>query len=314
MPLWYVRPVCVHLKTQLISTHIQLDSHSKTRCCIAVAIIVALLLIGCGMLNGVFQVMMGQFLLFIGFWFSIATLSDCNFITLLSEDNGDSAGIVVREDGLKSNQIGLLSYLDIKTDQCYYWTNNEVQGLSEPITTYDSIDQIIYYIQDVLGSNWYPVILLCSSATILSFLTFLYIISYCCSTQVRGIRLFIGLFISIIITLLQVIGTYLIYDSNWCNNNNSLSLDLEEEGSLELECNIGRSTIFSIVASCCYFLSGLFFISMSDYPGRKRLNENEYTNTGAAAAALPKNDDDDEVVYDEEVGDGGVRGGSNSSA
>ena len=275
------------------------------------------------MLNGVFQVMMGQFLLFIGFWFSIATLSDCNFITLLSEDNGDSDGIVVREDGLKSNQIGLLSYLDIKTDQCYYWTNNEVQGLSEPITTYDSIDQIIYYIQDVLGSNWYPVILLCSSATILSFLTFLYIISYCCSTQVRGIRLFIGLFISIIITLLQVIGTYLIYDSNWCNNNNSLSLELEEEGSLELECNIGRSTIFSIVASCCYFLSGLFFIFMSDYPGKKRLNENEsssknrniqYTNTGAAAEALPKNDDDDEVVYDEEVGDGGVRGGSNSSA
>merc|ERR1740130_2153519 len=86
---------------------------------------------GCGMLNGVFQVMMGQFLLFIGFWFSIATLSDCNFITLLSEDNGDSDGIVVREDGLKSNQIGLLSYLDINTDQCYYWTNNEVQGVSE---------------------------------------------------------------------------------------------------------------------------------------------------------------------------------------
>ena len=195
--------------------------------------------------------------------------------------------------------------------------------MSEPITTYDSIDQIIYYIQDVLGSNWYPVILLCSSATILSFLTFLYIISYCCSTQVRGIRLFVGLFISIIITLLQVIGTYLIYDSNWCNNNNSLSLELEEEGSLESECNIGRSTIFSIVASCCYFLSGLFFIFMSDYPGKKRLNENEsssknrniqYTNTGAAAETLPKNDDDDEVVYDEEVGDGGVRGGSNSSA
>ena len=283
------------------------------------------------MLNGVFQVLMGQFLLFLGFWFSIATLGDCNFITLDSVDDPWSDGIIVRigRDGngdgngdgsgsiIKSNKIGLLSYLDPDTDQCYYWTN-QLQGL-EPFTTMYGTDQIIYYIQTVLGSNWYPVISLCGLAAVLSFMTFLYIISYCCSTQVRGVRSFTGLFISIIITLCQVIGTYLIYDSNWCND--------------EFKCTIGRSTIFSIVASCCYFVSGLFFIFMTDYPGKKRLKEIQDTTTGdveeeegnnnndddmnadasdiatgaaAATTALPKDENEDKVVYDEEVGRGGI--------
>merc|ERR1712238_406219 len=142
-------------------------------------------------------------------------------------------------------------------------------------------------------------------------LVFLYVMSYCCSTQIFAIRFFTGLFISIVLTLLQGLGTYLVYASQWCNETDTF-------------CTIGRSTIFSIVASCCYFLSGLLFIVTSDYPGKQQLQEirneeeaatdKENTATGrmvapaapaaavgavgvtSAAVIARGTDDDDEVI------------------
>merc|ERR1712238_367532 len=133
-------------------------------------------------------------------------------------------------------------------------------GGNAPFVRVDGDEQLEYYLQTVLGSQWYPSILLLSLSTFLALLVFLYVISYCCSTQVFGIRFFTGLFISIVLTLLQGLGTYLVYASQWCNETDTF-------------CTIGRSTIFSIVASCCYFLSGLLFIVTSDYPGKQQLQE-----------------------------------------
>jgi len=224
---------------------------------------------GCGMLNGVFQLLCGQFLLFVGFWFSAATVGDCQLVEL-------DQPIPVREDSVTSYQVGLFSYQQQLLNEteassqaaspisCYYWFETIVG--EEPFEQLDGAEQLQYYIQTVLGSQWYPSILLLSLSTILALLVFLYVMSYCCSTQVFGIRFFTGLFISIILTLLQGLGTYLIYSSEWCNNSG----DEEFGGGY---CTIGRSTIFSIVASCCYFLSGLLFIYTSDYPGKQQLQE-----------------------------------------
>jgi len=231
---------------------------------------------GCGMLNGVFQLLCGQFLLFVGFWFSAATVGDCQLVEL-------DEPIQVREDGVLSNQVGLFSYQqtvdETGSDQqaspisCYYWFETIVG--EEPFGQLDGADQLQYYIQIVLGSQWYPSILLLSLSTILALLVFLYVMSYCCSTQVFPIRFFTGLFISIILTLLQGLGTYLIYSSEWCNNSG----DEEFGGGY---CTMGRSTIFSIVAGCCYLFSGLFFISTSDYPGIQQLQESRCHDEEAA--------------------------------
>jgi len=224
---------------------------------------------GCGMLNGVFQLLCGQFLLFVGFWFSAATVGDCQLVEL-------DQPIPVREDSVTSYQVGLFSYQQQLLNEteassqaaspisCYYWFETIVG--EEPFEQLDGAEQLQYYIQTVLGSQWYPSILLLSLSTILALLVFLYVMSYCCSTQVFGIRFFTGLFISIILTLLQGLGTYLIYSSEWCNNSG----DEEFGGGY---CTMGRSTIFSIVASGCYFLSGLCFIVTTDYPGKQQLQE-----------------------------------------
>lgn len=199
--------------------------------------------------------------------FAIGTLADCNIVTL---DNP----IVVREDGRTTTQIGLLSYKDgddAKSAQCYYWYDNTIPG-KEPFSELYGTDQIRYYLEEVLGTNFYPIIVLIGGACILSLFVFIYVISYSCSTQVHGVRLCTGLFIGIIITLLQAVGTYLIYESNWC----------EENG-----CSIGRSTIFSIISSCCFFLSGFCFLIMSDYPGKKLLKDMKVDN------ANNKQEDDD---------------------
>jgi len=270
---------------------------------------------GCGMLNGVFQLLCGQFLLFVGFWFSAATVGDCQLVEL-------DQPIPVREDSVTSYQVGLFSYQQQLLNEteassqaaspisCYYWFETIVG--EEPFEQLDGAEQLQYYIQTVLGSQWYPSILLLSLSTILALLVFLYVMSYCCSTQVFGIRFFTGLFISIILTLLQGLGTYLIYSSEWCNNSG----DEEFGGGY---CTIGRSTIFSIVASCCYFLSGLLFIYTSDYPGKQQLQElrheeaattnkeNASPDAAAAAAAAgvtaatvttQSTEEEDEVIYD----------------
>ena len=212
------------------------------------------------MLNGVFQVLCSQFLLFTGIWFSAATLGDCALVQV-------SEPVVVREDGATASHLGFASYRDETNGLCYYWTTSIPSNYpnGQPIYGYD---QIRYYLEEVLGSNWYTGHACCGAAFVLSLLAFLYSISYCCSTQVRGVRSFAGLYIGVILTLLQALGTYQIYRSSWCGNDE----DEEDDG---YGCTMSRSTIFSIIASGCFFLSGFFFLIMTDYPGRKKLREIE---------------------------------------
>ena len=205
---------------------------------------------GCGYHNGVFQVITSQFLVFIAFWFSLTVVGDCNFVTI-------NEPIVVRQDGLTSDRLGLITY-QLDNGACYFYDTNIRLVDNSTILGTKTIwgeQQLEYYITEVLGPNWYGSIATAVAATIVAFLTFLYIVSYCCSAQVRGVRMFVGLFLSLIIVVLQGMA-FLVMSSPWCADNG---------------CTMGRSGVFAIAASTGFFVSGMFFCTMTNYPGATAL-------------------------------------------
>lgn len=221
---------------------------------------------GCGLNNGVFQVFFCQLFLFVGFWFSAGAIADCAFVEL-------STPLVVREDNTMATHIGLVSYRQQGNGFCYYWWD-ALLGYNNEIA--DGADQFEHYVLEVLGSNWYAVLALCGTACVSSSLAFCYSTLYCCSTHVRGVRLFAGVF-CFLVTTVQAVGVYAIHPSRWCRENGGG----ENDG-----CTMGRSSIWGIVATSCFFLSGLIFFIMSDYPGREALQ----TETKAPSALAPAED------------------------
>mmetsp|Transcript_12509 Transcript_12509/g.30182 ORF Transcript_12509/g.30182 Transcript_12509/m.30182 type:complete len:414 (+) Transcript_12509:1736-2977(+) len=236
---------------------------------------------GCGYHNGVFQVITAQFLVFIAFWFSLTVVGDCNFVTI-------NEPIVVRQDGLTSDRLGLITY-QLDDGTCYYYDtdirlvdNSTVSGTK----TIWGDQQLEYYVTEILGPNWYGSIAVAAAATIVAFLTFLYIVSYCCSAQVRGVRMFVGLFLSLIIVVLQGMS-FLVMSSSWCADNG---------------CTMGRSGVFAIAAATCFFVSGSFFCTMTNYPGATALAraKADYEAPIVAAGANGMDEEPREPEPDEE--------------
>ena len=180
----------------------------------------------------------------------MTVVGDCNFVTL-------NEPIVVRQDGLTSERLGLITY-QLDDGACYFYDTNIQLVDNSTILGTKTIwgdQQLEYYVTEILGPNWYGSIATAIAATIVAFLTFLYIVSYCCSAQVRGVRMFVGLFLSLIIVVLQGM-VFLVMSSPWCADNG---------------CTMGRSGVFAIAASACFFVSGTFFCMMTNYPGATAL-------------------------------------------
>jgi len=219
-----------------------------------------------------FQVVGSQLFLFLGFWFSAAAIGDCDLIKI-------QEGISVREDGATATSFGMASYQD-DTGKCYYWTDViQTNVLFGGSSTLYGTDQIEFYVMEVLGDNWFIAYGLCAAAFALSLLAFLYSVSYCCSTQVRPARALWG-FIIIVIAAVQGVGISWIYNSPWCGDLGG--------------CTMGRSTIWGIVASACFLVSGICFLAMSDYPGKAYIREQK-----AAKLATAQEQDD---LTDSEAG------------
>ena len=178
-------------------------------------------------------------------------MGDCSFVEVAEP-------IMVRQDGVMATRLGLLSYQD-ESGQCYYWTDSIPVNVTNPFvngTFYQWGDQQLeYYVEQVLGRAWYPTIALGIAAVFTSFLTFLYVTSYCCSTQVRGIRMFTGFFVAIVIVICQGL-LFLVLDSDWCRDN---------------QCETSRSAGFAYAAIVAFFISGVSFFFMSNYPGQAAL-------------------------------------------
>jgi hypothetical protein len=218
---------------------------------------------GCGYYNGVFQILLSQFLFFCGFWFALAVLGDCSFVEV-------SPPLLVRQDGVMASRIGLLSYQDETDGRCYFWTDQIVANN----TALWGDQQLDYYVRSVLGRAWYPTIALGITTVIVSFLGFLYVASYCCSSQVRGVRMFTGFFVAIVIVTCQGL-TFLILDSDWCRDN---------------QCETSRSAGFAYAACVAFFISGMAFCFMSNYPGQAalaKMQEERHAMVGDEEAGFP---------------------------
>jgi len=160
--------------------------------------------------------------------------------------------LTVRVDGTTATLIGMASYRQ-EDGQCYYWWDTS-EGTSH------GGDQIVHYLSNVLGNRWFAIHVLCGTASGLALCMFMYSTLYCCSSHVRGVRLFFGAFMWLI-ALLQAVGVSMLYPSQWC----------EDQGG----CSIGRSSIWGMVAASCFFLAGFFFLLMSNHPGTTALRELE---------------------------------------
>jgi len=194
---------------------------------------------GCAYLNGWVAVLGIQLFALIGMIFSIATLGDCSFMELderlfFPADMDENLPLKVTQ----AQYIGFLTWQKLD-GSCYFYTSGS-----------DPVNQLTEF-RDLLGRDWEMTRIVAMISACLSFVYFCYLLSLTCSSQVRGVRYFNAVFLSVILTALQGI-TFLSFESNFC----------EEYG-----CTFSRSAGFSAASMACFFLSGLCFCCTSDYPG-----------------------------------------------
>ncbi|KAG7373338.1 hypothetical protein IV203_034062 [Nitzschia inconspicua] len=238
---------------------------------------------GCGYHHGAFPTLVAQFLLFCGFWFSVAVLGDCSFVEVAEP-------IQVRQDGALATRLGLLSYTEIGTGQCYFWTDTLPRGtVPGKLSPVYGDQQFEYYMQEVLGSQWYLTIGLSATVVGISLVWFVYVTTYCCSTHVHAARLFTGLMIALIFVTLQGL-TFLVLSTDWCVDN---------------QCETSRTTGFSFASIVSFFLSGCAFLFMTDYPGKEALETLDEDGKGPPDEILKGGlEEVDEESPEEEVEEG----------
>jgi len=224
---------------------------------------------GLGANNGIAQVLIAQLFLFVGLWLSVATIADCGLVIL------EEPIRVQLNSSAVSDSIGMLSFRDMETDRCFYWwqeytienllqieVNMDLGFVSDKVTDTKTIEgggeQLAYHLLVVLGHDWFVPMGFFAAATGLALFFVVYSVSYCCSTQVKACRIFAGVIVVFFLPLFQGLGTLLVFQSEWC--------DIQG-------CSLGRTTICSIVAAVFFFLSGIFFFIMENWPGQKELDK-----------------------------------------
>jgi hypothetical protein len=178
----------------------------------------------------------------------MTVIGDCRFVEVAEP-------IQVRQDGVMAERLGLLSYTDMDTGRCYFWNDTILVNTTGSLFPLDGEEQLENYVRHVLGSQWYPSIALATTAVVLSLLWFCYVTTYCCSTQVRGVRFFSGFMIAIVFVTVQGL-TFLVLSTSWCDIN---------------QCETSRTVGFTYASCVCFFLSGCAFLLMSNYPGERLL-------------------------------------------
>lgn len=88
-------------------------------------------------------------------------------------------------------------------------------------------------------------------AASLSFYFFCYLLSFICSSQVRGVRYFDVFFALVVLTTLQGM-TFFVFSSSICDDHG---------------CTFSRAAGFSVAAMACFVIAGMSMILTKDYPG-----------------------------------------------
>ncbi len=104
---------------------------------------------------------------------------------------------------------------------------------------------------DILGSDWQVARIFGGITASLALYSFLYLLSFICSSQVRGVRYFTMFFIAVVLTTFQGL-TFMVFRSSLC----------DQQG-----CTFSRSAAFAVCSIGCLLISGLCFLNSRDYPG-----------------------------------------------
>eukprot|EP00542_Grammatophora_oceanica_P010235 CAMPEP_0194026994 /NCGR_PEP_ID=MMETSP0009_2-20130614/1232_1 /TAXON_ID=210454 /ORGANISM="Grammatophora oceanica, Strain CCMP 410" /LENGTH=315 /DNA_ID=CAMNT_0038665915 /DNA_START=55 /DNA_END=1002 /DNA_ORIENTATION=- len=230
------------------------------------------------LLNGALQLLVAQVLVFMGWWFSLATLGDCSFVTIpggyVPEVDPDNLpNNLIGEDSELRRGIGMFTFEDVD-GRCYWYTYDYYNDDDWWSNNNDEIAED--YILNFLGSSWASSQVTASIPAGLGWFLFVYLLSYCCSTQIRPFRYGTGVFLCIFFTVMQGLS-FIVFGTTWCSTK---------------ECDFSRSAGFSIGALLCYFIAGLTFFVMKDYPGADAVQ---------AIAGVKQVDDDDEEAAAEAV-------------
>jgi hypothetical protein len=149
---------------------------------------------------------------------------------------------VVRVRKISLDQLRL-SGLFLCYRTCYWYNEGD-----------NSQNQVEIYF-DLLGDDWNVARIFGGLSASLSFYLFCYLLSFVCSSQVRGVRYFNIFFMCCVLTTLQGL-TFFIFRSDLCSGGN---------------CTLSRGAGFSVAAIFAFFMAGLCFIITKDFPGDRNL-------------------------------------------
>jgi hypothetical protein len=144
-----------------------------------------------------------------------------------------------------SNTFGFVTFEDSFGGRCYWYDDD---GPSPR-------DQIEQY-WDFLGSDFQLSRIFAGIAACGGWLQFFYSVTLCCSSQVRSIRYFLFFLVSIVLTIFQGLSL-VIFNGDFCQ---------------EHDCVFGRAAGFACAACGCYFVAGIMYCIMADYPGARLID------------------------------------------
>jgi hypothetical protein len=173
---------------------------------------------------------------FTGWLFSVGTVVDCQFVTI---ERGFQPTDFLSLD--RRRGIGFYVFEGVDEGSCYWYDWDIV----------DNANIFERYQQDFLGGSWRSSFYLANTSMILSFLLWLYTLSFSCSSQYKGFRYALGGILCIVLVILQSLS-FLVLSTNWCDDKN---------------CEFGRAGGYVIGATVCFFLGGACFFVTKDYPG-----------------------------------------------
>ncbi|KAG7351940.1 hypothetical protein IV203_007988 [Nitzschia inconspicua] len=228
---------------------------------------------GCGYLNGVGPVIGSQMLVLIGLLFSLSALGDCSFVALderlFLPDNLD---VDLPIEVTQTQYIGFLTWQRLDGTCYWYNTGNNPQN------------QVQQYF-DLLGDEWNVARILGGLSASLSFYMFCYLLSFVCSSQVRGVRYFNVFFMCCVLTTLQGL-TFLVFRTELCE---------------EMGCTFGRGAGFSVASMFAFFMGGLCFLMTKDYPGDRAIGSEKAQGNASPADEEEGTQKRDALEEEEEV-------------
>jgi len=231
---------------------------------------------GCPCPNGPVTIVVAQLLVFIGWCFTWGVIGDCSFVTIpggvgipalqntgLFPNLGDFL-----PDNVATKRLGVGFYtFEQIDDTCYFYTDNTQVN-----------DAIVRNYMDLLGNDWNTARSVGVTTVAFSFVVWLYMLSYSCSAQFKGIRYATGVVLCVVLVILQGL-TFTVLGSSWCRDN---------------YCEFSRAAGLSVGALLCFFFAGVCFFFTSDYPGVAPADQ-----YGAAVVGT-KDEEQQEVVVEEE--------------